>query len=199
MRYLPYPSPRRSNGIRSPFAEHSTSVANRRARVSSRFASMTQKMLVRRYEGACNWKNPPGLALASKLALEERIERLRLRLVRVPPGAPLLPRRESRPPGRPHPPRGVERGRLSDVHRAPDALRLARAEPHAEAVGVHAPTHPVDPAEAERLIQRLRVGEAPLLGLRLVATHHQLARRLVMRGEPCSKRPWRREAAGGQA
>jgi hypothetical protein len=43
--------------MRSRFAEHSSSVPNRRARVSSRFASITQKMLVRRYDGACEWKN----------------------------------------------------------------------------------------------------------------------------------------------
>ena len=39
-----------------PFSEHSTSACRRRARVSSFFALITQKLAVRRYEGVCAWK-----------------------------------------------------------------------------------------------------------------------------------------------
>jgi hypothetical protein len=39
-----------------PSAEQVISTVSRRSRVSSRFASITQKMLVRRYHGGCDRK-----------------------------------------------------------------------------------------------------------------------------------------------
>src|SRR5690606_10314087 len=72
----------------------------------------------------------------------------------------------------------------ADVHRAPDPRRLPRREAYRVALLVDALPHPVDPPDAERLVHRLRPGDAlPPLAL-LVESHPQLAGAVVVLGEP---------------
>ena len=76
-------------------------------------------------------------------------------LERVDPRAILAPARERGLPGGPHPALGAELRHLGDVDLAPIARRLARCEALDVALVVDAPHHAVDPAEAERFVDRL--------------------------------------------
>src|SRR5262249_28754085 len=109
----------------------------------------------------------PGGAVGAELALVGRREPLRAVLVGVQPRALRGAGAHRLEPRGPHPARGLERLRAPDVDRAPDALRPARREPDREAVVVEAAADPIDPAEAERLVQRVGVGHAAIAGVDL--------------------------------
>ena len=63
------------------------------------------------------------------------------------------------------------RGMPVDVATAPDALRLARREADHVALVVARPTHAVDPAEAQGLLDRLLPRDRRLAGGLLVVGH----------------------------
>jgi hypothetical protein len=71
---------------------------------------------------------------------------------------------------------------------APDALRLAWGEPDLERVRVDAVHDPVDPPEAERLVDGLRVGDAPVRGVDLVEPDDELGLLVVVLLEPRTQR-----------
>jgi hypothetical protein len=57
---------------------------------------------------------------------------------------------------------------VREIDLAPDALRLARCEPHLVALVVEQSTYPIDPSETERLIEGLAVGDP---GFGFLRTH----------------------------
>src|SRR5205085_7707954 len=58
-----------------------------------------------------------------------------------------------------HPAVGGERGEAGDIDRGPDAAPAARGEADAVGLVIDAVADAVDPAEAERLVARLRPGD----------------------------------------
>src|SRR3954451_22887689 len=88
-------------------------------------------------------------------------------LERVDPGLVVGPLLERRQPGRPHEPGLLQLRHLRDVDLAPVAAWLARREALHVAVLVDAVRAGVDPAEAERLVDRFRPAHPALAGLRL--------------------------------
>src|SRR6185295_6434381 len=98
----------------------------------------------------------------------------------------LLAARQRRAAGRMHATGGLEARGMRQFDLAPVALRLARREAHAEARLVEAAPHPVDPAEAERLVERLLVGE-PGARAGLGEAHEQLARAVVVLRQPLAE------------
>src|SRR5258708_6298214 len=102
----------------------------------------------------------------------------------IEPGARGIARIESREAGRGHAARLRERLDLANVDLAPGALRLARREALHEGVVVEAPYQPVDPAEAQRLFDGLRVGEPLNSGVDLVEADPELPGGAVMLLEP---------------
>src|SRR5690606_24125663 len=77
------------------------------------------------------------------------------------------------------------------VHRTPDAGRLPRGEPDAVRLFTQASTDAVDPAEAERLVDRFGPGDARSSGAFLVIADQELRGRLMVGLEP------RAEIGGG--
>src|SRR6185312_57422 len=71
-----------------------------------------------------------------------------------------------------------------DVHGAPDARGLPRGEADGVGAGPEAAAYPVDPAEAERLVDRLGPGDAGLPGAALVEADEELLLGLVVGREP---------------
>lgn len=82
--------------------------------------------------------------------------------------------------------------------RSADAARAPRREADRVARRPEAAAHAVDPTEAERLIDRLRPGEARLAGADLVQADQQLRRLGVIRGQPGAKGCRRRKKDGLQ-
>src|SRR5688572_25559247 len=74
-----------------------------------------------------------------------------------------------------------------DVDRAPVAARLARTEPYRVAGIVDASAHAVDPAETERLVNRLRPGDAGLARTLLVEPDQELGSPGVIGLQPGAK------------
>src|SRR5262249_12035043 len=102
----------------------------------------------------------PGLPVGLDLLLVARPEAGGLALDRAGARPLRVGLRERREPGRRHAALLLQHGHALDVHVAPDALRLARREPDAIARRVDAVADAVDPAEAQRLVDRLRPGDA---------------------------------------
>src|SRR5918912_3997436 len=145
--------------------------------------------------------HPPdrGLPVPGRLGLEERpraLVRAELALVlgselRVLPllvgvdrGTLLRARLERSQPRRLHASLGDELPRPRDVHCAPGAPRLPRREPDRIRVRAEALADGVDPAVAERLVDRLGPRHARLAGRLLVEADPELARAVVVLGEP---------------
>src|SRR5262249_21744814 len=104
----------------------------------------------------------PRLLVAAESARERGREFDRRLLERVDPGPVLVARFVGRQ-ARPRHAAGFDQPLdVADVHPAPDALRLPRAEANREAVVVQAMADTVDPPEAERFVERLPVGEAAI-------------------------------------
>jgi hypothetical protein len=80
---------------------------------------------------------------------------------------------------------------MLDIDAAPDAAGPARAKADGVTVFVDTPADTVDPAETERLINRLGPGNASLAGALLVVTDQQLIICSVMLRQPLAK-PGRR-------
>src|SRR5690554_2829631 len=74
-----------------------------------------------------------------------------------------------------------------DVDVTPYALRLARREAHRPGI-VAASGDAVDPAEAQRPVEGLLVGEGRLPGFHLVEAQHDLPRLVVIPFEPRPER-----------
>src|SRR5919197_3600073 len=105
-------------------------------------------------------------------------------LVRVD-GRPVVgPPGERLQAGGRHAPQRLQLAGALGVHRAPDAALLARREADRVAVAVDRPPYAVDPAEAQRLVDRLRPRHARAPGRLLVEADQQLALRGVMALEP---------------
>ncbi|MCK7506037.1 MAG: hypothetical protein MZV70_19495 [Desulfobacterales bacterium] len=83
----------------------------------------------------------------------------------------------------------MSRAHLGDVDGAPVAARPPGREPLHVAGVVHAADQAVDPAEAERLVQRLLVDHAAAAGVLLVEPDPELGARSVVRREPASEPP----------
>jgi hypothetical protein len=92
--------------------------------------------------------------LEAPLLLGIELRRLPL-LVGVDRGPVVAAALEGGEAGRAHEPQLGQLAHATDVHRAPVAALLARREADRVAVVVDAPAHAVDPAEAQRLIDRL--------------------------------------------
>src|SRR5829696_128572 len=105
-------------------------------------------------------------------------------LVRVDPRLLRHPSLECFDPGRVHAPRTGELLHVPDVDEAPVAAGLARRKADGIALVVDPPPHSVDPAEAERLADRLGPGQRGEAGVLLVEPDHHLAFRVVVRLEP---------------
>src|SRR5437588_3069488 len=86
--------------------------------------------------------------------------------------------------GGPHPAVRDQLARAPDVHGAPRAPRLPRREANGVALVAEAPPDAVDPAEAERLVDRLGPGHTRPARRLLVEADEELALVRVMRLEP---------------
>jgi hypothetical protein len=106
---------------------------------------------------------------------------IRASLERVDPGAVLAPAREGFEPGRLHPAEPGQLRHARDIHRAPDALRLPRREADRVALLVDAAADPVDPPEAQRLVDGFGPGEARLARAPLEESDDQLGLLAVVR------------------
>ena len=89
-----------------------------------------------------------------------------------------------------------ERSHLGDVDGAPVAARPPGREPLHVTDLVHAADHAVDPAEAQRLVQRLLVDHAAAAGVPLVEPDPEFGARRVMGLEPAAERRRRLEERG---
>lgn len=69
-----------------------------------------------------------------------------------------------------------EAGHVADVDIAPDAAGFARGDASGMALPVHTALHAVDPAEAEQLVDSLRVGDSALAEGFLAESDQQLRR-----------------------
>src|SRR5438477_11490573 len=85
--------------------------------------------------------------------------------------------------------------RAIDVHRAPDASAAARREPDRVADIVDAFADPVDPAIAQRRVDRFRPCHRWMSGAALMKTDEKLVDFGVMCLEPLAKFPCGREEA----
>src|SRR5262249_54691381 len=105
-------------------------------------------------------------------------------LVGVDPVAVLLTGGEGLSPRRPHPAFSFQRFRARGVHHAPDAPRPPRRETDRVAFVAEAAADAVDPADAQRLVHRLRPGDALLIASLLVIADQELRLPLVVLLEP---------------
>ena len=153
-----------------PARESSSSFRNRRSRVSSRFALDTQCVMARRYDGGCTCQKAQAAASASKRRCWSSLKRGRRPLVRVDRRSLLGPRFEGLPSGRAHASLvGQLLGTLR-VDGTPDASLAAGREALGVTLLVEAVAHPVDPADAQRLVDGLRPRDRrPAGGLAVVA------------------------------
>src|SRR5918995_5144655 len=117
---------------------------------------------------------------AQALLVLGRQLRRRLLLERVDAGPVLRACLEGAQAGRAHQALLPELRDLLDVDPAPVAPRLPRREALHVALGVDRVGAPVDPAEAERLVDRLRPGEARPSGALLPVAHVHLRIRVVV-------------------
>src|SRR6185503_1376970 len=104
--------------------------------------------------------------------------------VRVARGLVLATFAERLQAGGTHAPLLHEHSDPADVDRAPVARRLPRREPVHVALVVDALANAVDPSEAQRLVDRLRPGDARPARTLLVQAHPQLGRGRVVLVEP---------------
>src|SRR5215216_4351614 len=74
-----------------------------------------------------------------------------------------------------------------DIDCAPNAARAAWGEPVRVAVVVDAPPDAIDPPEAERLVERLLIGDRRFARVFLVEPDQQLGRLVVMRCVPLAE------------
>src|ERR1043166_801313 len=84
--------------------------------------------------------------------------------MRIARGARVLPLRARGATRGAHEPRGLELRVALAVHAAPETRLRARRKPDCVALGVEPAPQPVDPAETERLVHRLRPGDARSAG-----------------------------------
>lgn len=88
---------------------------------------------------------------------------------------------------------GVHQARLAqgfgtlDVDVAPSTICLARRKANHVSLPIHAFADSVDPSEAERLVDGLRVGNAGLSGRFLVEADPKLVAGIMPAGEPIAK------------
>src|SRR5262249_47805870 len=80
-----------------------------------------------------------------------------------------------------------------DVDRAPGAARAARSEPDGVAFVIQSAANPIDPAVAQRLVDRFRPREARLAGAFFIIADLQFRLGRVMTGKPLTKFGWRSE------
>src|SRR5882672_1012137 len=91
-------------------------------------------------------------------------------------------------PCRPHQAGSCQLRRTADVDPAPDAAASPRRESDAVTQLVDPSSHSVDPAKAERLIDRFRPGDRWPPGVSLVEAHQKLGCLVVILLEPLAER-----------
>src|ERR1051326_177810 len=96
---------------------------------------------------------------------------------------------------RPHSSRPAKLLRALDVYRAPHAGRLPRREANGVAGFVDAPAYAIDPANAERFVNRFRPGDAGLARASFVKPDEQLCRAVMILLQPIPERIGRCEEA----
>jgi hypothetical protein len=166
-----------------PAADAASSVSKRRSRVSSRLAETTQSMAVRRYDGRSADQCDQAAGFARRRASHSG-ELLRGALVRVDRVLAAVALLEGADAGRAHPPCGPELGNLGDVDRAPARCPATRREPVRPHLVVDPVADPVDPPEAERLDDGLRVGHRGLRDAFLPVADPQLGGGVVVLLQP---------------
>ena len=181
----------------SPWAWQSMSWARRRRRVASSFALTTFQIAVFLYPAGRASKSLAAFAFWSSRARYSGRQLLRALFVRIDAGAVLLAQGERCATGVGHPPFLLELPDLGDVRRAPDARRLARCETDRVARLVDPPPHAVDPAEAQRLVHRLRPGQAGPAAVASVEADQELGGRGVVLLEPAAELDRRGKKDGG--
>src|SRR3954454_7899217 len=126
----------------------------------------------------------PSLLIRAEFLLVLSWQRAHLVLVRVDRGLLLAPLLERAQPGGLHSSELRQLRDARDVDRAPGARLFSRRETDAVTDVVDAPPHAVDPAEAERLIDRLRPSDGRLPRVLLVKADQELGSRGMVLRQP---------------
>ena len=106
---------------------------------------------------------------------------------RINAGAFGIAARISLEPGRMHSSRFLQTFDVVHIDVTPDAPRLSRREALHIACVIQVPAHAVDPAKAERLVERFCISDALLAGRFLVETDQQLGSAIVVSLKPLAK------------